>query len=196
MSGNVRKSIYSSFLRTVPPWTEEADVWLDLLLYFDFRQVVLVFPDEQNSLLCIGRFLEQAAISGIQVQKYVKYEENLQSATSVVKEIETSNCNIIIMLASFYINTKLYDEESGTMLAFDSAGNKIRSTYHIVNTKAVAYVEGAGSDVVLQVSTTDVGRFYYSVTSDTMKIEITKDIIWFEGSTTRPTAFTLSSHLK
>lgn len=45
-----------SFLRTVPPYSHQADVWLALLKYLKYRQVILIHSSDSDGRALHSRF--------------------------------------------------------------------------------------------------------------------------------------------
>uniref|UniRef100_T1J761 Glutamate [NMDA] receptor subunit 1 n=1 Tax=Strigamia maritima TaxID=126957 RepID=T1J761_STRMM len=50
------KNIHVSFLRTVPPYSHQADVWVELLTYFQYRKVIFIHSSDADGNGLLGRF--------------------------------------------------------------------------------------------------------------------------------------------
>lgn len=61
------QSIHESFLRTVPSYTDQANVWLGLLNYFEWSKVILLTSNDQDSRMIATRFTGLAERNGIEV---------------------------------------------------------------------------------------------------------------------------------
>lgn len=61
------QSIHESFLRTVPSYADQANVWLGLLNYFGWDKVILLTSNDQDSRMIATRFTGLAERSGIKV---------------------------------------------------------------------------------------------------------------------------------
>ncbi|XP_037070917.1 glutamate [NMDA] receptor subunit 1-like isoform X2 [Pollicipes pollicipes] len=54
------KNIHGSFLRTVPPFSHQADVWVDLLKMLGYTQVIFMHSSDADGRSVSSRFLAQA----------------------------------------------------------------------------------------------------------------------------------------
>ncbi|CAL4089123.1 unnamed protein product, partial [Meganyctiphanes norvegica] len=54
------KNIHVSFLRTVPPFSHQADVWVELLKSFQYSQVVFVHSSDTDGRALLTRFQNEA----------------------------------------------------------------------------------------------------------------------------------------
>ena len=59
--------IHQSFLRTVPPYSDQANVWLGLLNYFRWNKVILVTSNDQDSRVITTKFTALAVKHNINV---------------------------------------------------------------------------------------------------------------------------------
>jgi len=49
-----------SFLRTVPPYSHQADVWVEMLKRFQYRQLVFLHSSDTDGRALLGRFQTKA----------------------------------------------------------------------------------------------------------------------------------------
>ena len=61
------QSIHESFLRTVPSYSDQANVWLGLLNYFGWTKVILLTSNDQDSRMIATRFTGLAERNDIKV---------------------------------------------------------------------------------------------------------------------------------
>lgn len=50
------QNIHVSFLRTVPPYSHQADVWVELLKYFNYMKVIFIHSSDTDGRALLGRF--------------------------------------------------------------------------------------------------------------------------------------------
>ena len=48
-----------SFLRTVPPYSHQANVWVEMLKQFKYRQLVFIHSSDTDGRALLGRFQTQ-----------------------------------------------------------------------------------------------------------------------------------------
>ena len=61
------QSIHESFLRTVPPYSDQAYVWLGLLKKFAWSKVILLTSNDQDSRMIATKFTGLAEKNNIKV---------------------------------------------------------------------------------------------------------------------------------
>lgn len=72
------QNIHVSFLRTVPPYSHQADVWVELLRYFNYIKVIFIHSSDSDGRSLLGRFqstsqiLQEDTEFKIQVGEFVK----------------------------------------------------------------------------------------------------------------------------
>ena len=53
------QNIHVSFLRTVPPYSHQANVWVQMLKQFKYRQLVFIHSSDTDGRALLGRFQTQ-----------------------------------------------------------------------------------------------------------------------------------------
>ena len=53
------QNIHVSFLRTVPPYSHQANVWVEMLKQFKYRQLVFIHSSDTDGRALLGRFQTQ-----------------------------------------------------------------------------------------------------------------------------------------
>ena len=62
------QNLHMSFMRVVPPYKDQAKVWVELLKYFQFKKVVLLGSSDQEGRAILGRFRNFAEDADIEVR--------------------------------------------------------------------------------------------------------------------------------
>jgi len=71
------QSIHESFLRTVPSYSDQANVWLGLLKYFGWSKVILLTSNDQDSRMIATRFTALADRHDIKVIVWYERKKEL-----------------------------------------------------------------------------------------------------------------------
>lgn len=50
------QNIHVSFLRTVPPYSHQADVWVELLKRFNYMKIIFIHSSDTDGRALLGRF--------------------------------------------------------------------------------------------------------------------------------------------
>ena len=58
------QNIHVSFLRTLPPYSHQADVWVEMLKKLKYRQLVFIHSSDTDGRALLGRF--QTKTTGLQ----------------------------------------------------------------------------------------------------------------------------------
>ena len=56
-------------MRTVPPYFHQAYVWIDLLVYYDWKQVIFIHSMDEEGRSILSKFQALAEQQEIKVQK-------------------------------------------------------------------------------------------------------------------------------
>ena len=71
------QNIHVSFLRTLPPYSHQADVWVEMLKKLKYRQLVFIHSSDTDGRALLGRF--QTKTTGLQSDDQevkVRFNEN------------------------------------------------------------------------------------------------------------------------
>uniref|UniRef100_A0A7E4ZUX8 LITAF domain-containing protein n=1 Tax=Panagrellus redivivus TaxID=6233 RepID=A0A7E4ZUX8_PANRE len=95
-----RKNLYPTFLRTSPPFSNEAPIMLKLLKKLSYRQVVVVTVEgDVNGNEFTTAFEEHRIAHDVHVQKYVELYINESLPTMLVQQFEEVTSNAVILCA-------------------------------------------------------------------------------------------------
>jgi len=50
------QNIHVSFLRTVPQYSHQADVWVELLKHFNYMKIIFIHSSDTDGRALLGRF--------------------------------------------------------------------------------------------------------------------------------------------
>nr|WHU27574.1 NMDA receptor 1 [Matsumurasca onukii] len=100
------KNIHVSFLRTVPPYSHQADVWMELLKHFNYLKVIFIHSSDTDGRALLGRFqttsqsLEDDAEIKVQVESVIEFEPGLESFTDQLMDMNNAQARVYLMYAS------------------------------------------------------------------------------------------------
>lgn len=98
------KNIHVSFLRTVPPYSHQADVWLALLKYLKYRQVILIHSSDSDGRALHSRFQNLARggeeDTGIKVASVVEFRPGSESFVKELTAVRDQLVKVILVYAS------------------------------------------------------------------------------------------------
>lgn len=94
------KSIHESFLRTVPSYSDQANVWMGLLKHYEWKSVVLLTSNDQDSRMIATRFTGLAAEYNIKIEKTIMFPTGCVNVTSHVMKIKKLQSRVILFSAS------------------------------------------------------------------------------------------------
>ncbi|XP_022901421.1 glutamate [NMDA] receptor subunit 1 [Onthophagus taurus] len=100
------KNIHVSFLRTVPPYSHQADVWVELLKRFNYKKVIFIHSSDTDGRALLGRFqttsqtLEDDIEIKVQVENVLEFEPGLESFTEQLLEMKSAQARVYLMYAS------------------------------------------------------------------------------------------------
>ncbi|KAJ8911685.1 hypothetical protein NQ315_017137, partial [Exocentrus adspersus] len=99
-------NIHVSFLRTVPPYSHQADVWVEILKYFNYKKVIFIHSSDTDGRALLGRFqttsqsLEDDIDIKVQVEAVIEFETGLSSFKDKLIEMKNAQARVYLMYAS------------------------------------------------------------------------------------------------
>uniref|UniRef100_A0A1B6KRF5 Receptor ligand binding region domain-containing protein n=1 Tax=Graphocephala atropunctata TaxID=36148 RepID=A0A1B6KRF5_9HEMI len=100
------KNIHVSFLRTVPPYSHQADVWMELLKHFNYLKVIFIHSSDTDGRAILGRFqttsqsMEDDVEVKVQVESVIEFEPGLESFIEQLQEINNAQARVYLVYAS------------------------------------------------------------------------------------------------
>lgn len=69
-----KQNIHVSFLRTVPPYSHQADVWVELLKHFNYMKVIFIHSSDTDGRALLGRFqtTSQSLEDDVEIKVHVR----------------------------------------------------------------------------------------------------------------------------
>ncbi|KAF2361090.1 Receptor ligand binding region [Trinorchestia longiramus] len=97
------KNIHVSFLRTVPPYSHQADVWVELVKTFQYSQVIFVHSSDTDGRALLGRFRNNAQNheddKDIKVEMVIEFEPGLNDFVEHIKMMRDASARVILLYA-------------------------------------------------------------------------------------------------
>ncbi|XP_076654461.1 glutamate ionotropic receptor NMDA type subunit 1 isoform X2 [Halictus rubicundus] len=100
------KNIHVSFLRTVPPYSHQADVWVDLLKHFNYMKVIFIHSSDTDGRALLGRFqttsqnLDAYVEIKVQVDPIIEFEPGLEDFTQQLMDMKSAQARVCLLYAS------------------------------------------------------------------------------------------------
>ncbi|XP_035721845.1 glutamate [NMDA] receptor subunit 1-like isoform X1 [Vespa mandarinia] len=100
------KNIHVSFLRTVPPYSHQADVWVELLKYFNYMKIIFIHSSDTDGRALLGRFqttsqnLEDDVEIKVHVESVIEFEPGLESFMEHLMDMKNAQARVCLMYAT------------------------------------------------------------------------------------------------
>uniref|UniRef100_A0A336MEH8 Glutamate [NMDA] receptor subunit 1 n=1 Tax=Culicoides sonorensis TaxID=179676 RepID=A0A336MEH8_CULSO len=100
------KNIHVSFLRTVPPYYHQADVWLEMLNHFAYTKVIIIHSSDTDGRAILGRFqtTSQTYYDDIDVratvEDIVEFEPKLESFSQHFYDMKAAQSRVYLLYAN------------------------------------------------------------------------------------------------
>ncbi|KAH0954642.1 hypothetical protein HN011_004176 [Eciton burchellii] len=100
------KNIHVSFLRTVPPYSHQADVWVELLKHFNYMKIIFIHSSDTDGRALLGRFqttsqnLEADVEVKVHVESVIEFEPGLNNFVEQLIEMKSAQARVYLMYAS------------------------------------------------------------------------------------------------
>ncbi|XP_078663345.1 glutamate receptor ionotropic, NMDA 1-like isoform X1 [Branchiostoma floridae x Branchiostoma belcheri] len=94
------KNIHQSFLRTVPPYSQQADVWFSILNYFKWKHVILITSSDRDGRAMLNKFETLVEESDVKIEKYLPYQPGTNNVTSLLAQTEDVESRVLLLYCS------------------------------------------------------------------------------------------------
>ncbi|CAN7945652.1 unnamed protein product, partial [Ixodes hexagonus] len=92
------QNLHRTFLRTVPPYSQQADVWVELLQFLEYKCVVFIHSSDNDGRATLGRFQNKAEPQGIKA--IIEYEPGITDITQELEESKELHCRVFVLYAT------------------------------------------------------------------------------------------------
>ncbi|XP_059473836.1 glutamate [NMDA] receptor subunit 1 [Neocloeon triangulifer] len=99
------KNIHVSFLRTVPPYSHQADVWVELLKHLSYLRVIFIHSSDTDGRALLGRFQTASQSSEddvevrVNVELVIEFEPGLDSFAEQLHELKGAQARVYLLYA-------------------------------------------------------------------------------------------------
>lgn len=107
------KNVHPTFLRIVPPYFHQADVWIEMLKYFEWKKVIFIHSMDEEGRMILSRFqalAEKDKDNIIEIEKVIKYPSGTQSFMSSLNSVDTLQSRVILLSATKEDAFTLYED--------------------------------------------------------------------------------------
>ncbi|GFU33942.1 glutamate receptor subunit 1 [Nephila pilipes] len=87
-------------MRTIPPYSNQADVWIEILKFLNYKCVTFIHSSDNDGRSTLGRFQNLADQPGIKVEDIIEYETGITEITQKLEEAQGRYCRVFILYAS------------------------------------------------------------------------------------------------
>ncbi|KYN18839.1 Glutamate [NMDA] receptor subunit 1 [Trachymyrmex cornetzi] len=94
------KNIHVSFLRTVPPYSHQADVWVELLKHFNYMKIIFIHSSDTDGRALLGRFQTTSQNLEDDVESVIEFEPGLHNFEEQLREMKSAQARVCLMYAS------------------------------------------------------------------------------------------------
>ncbi|XP_060590663.1 glutamate [NMDA] receptor subunit 1-like isoform X2 [Ruditapes philippinarum] len=106
------KNVHPTFMRTVPPYFHQAYVWIDLLVHYDWKQVIFIHSMDEEGRSILSKFQALAEEQEIKIEKSVKFSVGSTNFTDLLKELPQQQSRVILLSAGKEDAENIYRDAS------------------------------------------------------------------------------------
>ncbi|KAH9398639.1 Glutamate receptor ionotropic, NMDA 1 [Tyrophagus putrescentiae] len=107
------KNLHSSFLRTIPPFSHQADVWIEMLRSMEYKSVVIIHSSDSDGRGTLSRFQNLADDANVKIESIVEYEPGISNITHELEYMHKNiHCRVFILYASAADAEIIFDKVS------------------------------------------------------------------------------------
>ncbi|NP_001070161.1 glutamate receptor ionotropic, NMDA 1 precursor [Taeniopygia guttata] len=94
------KSIHLSFLRTVPPYSHQANVWFEMMRAFNWNHVILIVSDDHEGRAAQKKLETLLEEKESKAEKVLQFDPGTKNVTALLLEAKELEARVIILSAS------------------------------------------------------------------------------------------------
>ncbi|GAB1605407.1 glutamate receptor ionotropic, NMDA 1 isoform X2 [Argonauta hians] len=101
-----RESVYSdnnvhkSFIRTVPPYFHQAEIWVKILQNFKWSQVIFIYSRDEDGQAILSHFQSLAKTEGISIEKTIRIFPGVENYTDSLVSLKSLQSRVILLYAA------------------------------------------------------------------------------------------------
>ncbi|OQR70578.1 glutamate-like [Tropilaelaps mercedesae] len=107
------KNLHKTFLRTVPPYSHQADVWMKLLRHLGYQSVVFIHSSDNDGRATLGRFHSVAAQhkNAVHIEHVIEFESGVSETdlTAELRNASRRHCRVYVLYADTSEASKVFD---------------------------------------------------------------------------------------
>ncbi|XP_071943037.1 glutamate receptor ionotropic, NMDA 1-like [Antedon mediterranea] len=97
------RNIHNTYMRNVPPYTDQAQVWIDLIGHYRWSSVVTVTSRDDAGRSMLNAFMrlvnDSSSRMGIRIERAVSYNKGQTNMTGVLMEVRKAQSTVILLHA-------------------------------------------------------------------------------------------------
>ncbi|XP_028966612.1 glutamate [NMDA] receptor subunit 1 [Galendromus occidentalis] len=105
------KNLHKTFLRTVPPYSHQADVWIKLLRHLGYSSIVFIHSSDNDGRATLGRFHNVAAREKnvVHIEHVIEFESDTTDLAAELRNASRRHCRVYVLYADTNEATKIFD---------------------------------------------------------------------------------------
>ncbi|KAK7108658.1 glutamate receptor ionotropic, NMDA 1-like isoform X2 [Littorina saxatilis] len=128
-------NVHKMFLRTVPPYSHQADVWVAMLEHLGWKHVVFIYSADEEGRTVLSRFQTLAEPKEIKIDRTIKYLPGEANYTDDLQQIHGLESRVILLSAATDDAEVIFsDAETLGLVAQDFAWIVSERAFAAVNT--------------------------------------------------------------
>ncbi|RWS11095.1 glutamate [NMDA] receptor subunit 1-like protein [Dinothrombium tinctorium] len=94
------KNLHNFFMRTIPPYSHQADVWIEMIRALEYRSVVFIHSSDNDGRSTLGRFQNLADGAKVKVEKVIEYGPKFIHFAEELQAARRLSCRVYIVYAN------------------------------------------------------------------------------------------------
>ncbi|XP_022111987.1 glutamate receptor ionotropic, NMDA 1-like [Acanthaster planci] len=105
------KHIHKSYLRTVPPYSQQANVWADLVDHFEWNSVVTITSSDQDGRAILSTLRKRLEGSArFKIEQSIAYKPRASNLTDTLLEVRKCRSRVLLLYASEKDATTIFQD--------------------------------------------------------------------------------------
>lgn len=105
------KNLHKSFIRTVPPYSHQADLWIELLRKLNYQSVIFIHSSDEDGQSTLHRFQNLAHQFNIKIEHIIEYVSHMANISYNLKQTQANfACRVFILYANQLDAERIFDD--------------------------------------------------------------------------------------
>ncbi|KAL5009627.1 hypothetical protein ScPMuIL_011932, partial [Solemya velum] len=174
------KNVHPTFLRTVPPYNHQAKGWVEILKFFNWKQVIFIHSMDEEGRTILSHFQALIEPEDISVERIIKYPSRTDNFIPYLRNITSLLSRVILLSASKEDSEGVYDAANhlnltGSEFVWVVTEQALMAGNVPIGILGMQLINGTREDAHIHDSVTIIGQTFNKLSSEIELVNMTQN---------------------